>query len=378
MDRLQTPPIRTPLGEGEPQPAGRNAATSKTAKEWYYYWRQTGDQTNLNTDGLAAAVAKLDGLVTFGDHADRPATAPEGALYLEADRGSVLYQLQDGEWVYVSGVMWGALSPDERPADLGSPNDIGFEFWAVDQAPVRKYIWNGSAWIEQTPVIYGTHAARLALTVSDVALGVLFIETDRSNVVYEMRRPASSNVWVYVTGTMTGTMSPDQRPGDLGTNDTGFLFLSTDSSQTFRWSGSAWVDLTAVAPANDFQNGVGSGSMTLTTTATAIPGLSLTITRAGVYAITAITDFALTGAGDAGSILLSQIAVDGAVIGRFGIFQTDTASATSNRACIPILARYVSGGGSHTLTVLAHKNAGTGTSVVFPGNSTLSSMWISP
>src|SRR5215471_8846703 len=39
--------------------------------------------------------------------------------------GEILYQLQNGEWHYIAGTMWGTLSPDQRPTNLG-PNDAGF------------------------------------------------------------------------------------------------------------------------------------------------------------------------------------------------------------------------------------------------------------
>jgi hypothetical protein len=239
MPRIQIPPIRTSLEDPDAANGGNAATGGRTAKEWYYFWQRSGE--------------KLDGLVTYGKHADRPdpdgvAPIPDGALYLEQDRGSTFYQFQDGNWMYIAGVMWGTLSPDQRPADLTAPNDIGFEFWATDQTPVRKFLWSGSAWIEQTPALYGTHAERIAMSPAGIALGVLYIETDRSNVIYEMRNPGPGNVWVYVTGTMSGTLSPDQRPGDLGTQGAGFAFRATDTRQLFAWDGSAWRETAPQTP----------------------------------------------------------------------------------------------------------------------------------
>jgi len=47
MDKLQTPPIRTPLAEGDSP-----AAAGKTAKEWYLHWKQTSDLVNDHTNDI--------------------------------------------------------------------------------------------------------------------------------------------------------------------------------------------------------------------------------------------------------------------------------------------------------------------------------------
>jgi hypothetical protein len=61
----------------------------------------------------------------------------------------VIYQNQNNVWKYLAGTMWGTLSPDQRPTDLGV-NDGGFDFRGTDQQ--REFIWSQSAWIEVTPV----------------------------------------------------------------------------------------------------------------------------------------------------------------------------------------------------------------------------------
>ena len=95
-------------------------------------------------------------------------------------------------------------------------------------------------------VVSGTHAARLAIPVSAPPIYALWMETDRSNVIYQLQ-PSGAPTWVYVAGTMWGTLVPDQRPTDLGARDAGFDFRSTDSpAREFIWSGAAWVDATAV------------------------------------------------------------------------------------------------------------------------------------
>jgi len=54
MDKLQTPPIRTPLAEGD-----RPAAAGKTAKEWYLHWKQTSDLVNDLEDTTVRGKAAL-------------------------------------------------------------------------------------------------------------------------------------------------------------------------------------------------------------------------------------------------------------------------------------------------------------------------------
>lgn len=68
--------------------------------------------------------------------------------------------------------------------------------------------------------------------------GEWFIASDRNNVTWW----STGAAWIYVTGMMRGTLSPNLKPTDLGTNDVGFLFYSTDFARTYRWSGSAWAD----------------------------------------------------------------------------------------------------------------------------------------
>jgi len=95
------------------------------------------------------------------------------------------------------------------------------------------------------PTLWGTHAERLALAGTQLVNGELFIEYDRTNVIYQYQR----GTWVYLAGTMWGTLSPDQRPTDLGVRDAGFHFRGTDQQREFIWSGSAWVEITPIGGA---------------------------------------------------------------------------------------------------------------------------------
>lgn len=181
-----------------------------------------------------------------GAHADRPVPGdvPEGAFYVESDRG-VIYQNQGGNWQYIAGVMYGTIFPDQRPTDLGT-YDAGFEYRAADSDPGntgRDFIWDGTAWIETTPVLYGVHADRPL--PADAPARCIYVETDRGPI-YQ----SQLGVWTYLAGTMWGTLSPDERPTDLGVHDVGFTFRTNVApAREFIWSQTAWVEVTPVTGA---------------------------------------------------------------------------------------------------------------------------------
>lgn len=183
MDKLQTPPIRTPLAEGDGQPAGRSAATAKTAKEWWLYWQRATELANDHTDSIAELDTaindlsdELNGTIRAGTHAARLAAAPDplDALWVETDRNNVVYQVHlvagAPAWVYVTGIMWGTLVPDQRPAGLGV-NDTGFLFGTTDS--LELYRWSGAAWVNQTAaptlgnvIVFASATASLTLTTT--------------------------------------------------------------------------------------------------------------------------------------------------------------------------------------------------------------------
>jgi hypothetical protein len=111
---ITTPPFRTSLLTANGVPFATDNGDIQTTRDWWMYWNQLTDRSNSNSK-LAAA----------GTHGDRPmpGSMPEGALYYENDRG-VLYANTLGVWQYVAGTMFGTLSPDERPTDLGT-HDAG-------------------------------------------------------------------------------------------------------------------------------------------------------------------------------------------------------------------------------------------------------------
>jgi hypothetical protein len=171
------------------------------------------------------------------------ANLASGMLWAETDRGDVFYQNQGGTWQYLTGTMYGTLSPDQRPTDLTAAQDAGFQF-KTNVDPARSFLWNGGQWVETTPIRYDTHAERLVAPIADMVSGMLWVETDRGDVLYQNQ----GGVWQYLTGTMYGTLSPDQRPTDLtGAQDAGFIFkTNTDPARAFGWSGGRWIETTPI------------------------------------------------------------------------------------------------------------------------------------
>lgn len=82
--------------------------------------------------------------------------------------------------------------------------------------------------------VVGLHADRAGTSPSTKGRK-LFYETDRAILYANV-----GGAWVYASGTMAGTLSPDTKPTDLTTTDQGFLFQATDYGHTYRWNGSAW------------------------------------------------------------------------------------------------------------------------------------------
>jgi len=187
---------------------------------------------------LLEQLQNVPSVTGYGVAGGAPTDMPDGSFYVvESGGAEVLYQLQNGEWHYVAGTMWGTLSPDQRPVGLGA-NDAGFTFRTIDADPAyapRTFVWSGSTWVETTQVTYGTHASRPA-PGDDAPARTLYIETDRGNVIYENQAGA----WHYSAGVMTDVLA--NRPSDLGANDVGFIFTDTNfEGIQYRWTGSAWL-----------------------------------------------------------------------------------------------------------------------------------------
>jgi hypothetical protein len=103
---------------------------------------------------------------------------------------------------------------------------------------------------------FGTHAQRLATTEAggldidpaNYLQGALYTETDRG-AIYQDRIALSANgktqaTWVYAAGQMVDLFA--NRPADLGANDAGFSFRASDTTISYRWSGTAWIYVAGV------------------------------------------------------------------------------------------------------------------------------------
>ena len=317
-------------------------------------------------------------LIAYGAAGKADAGMLDGAIYVVNSGGAggteVIYQLQAGEWHYIAGTMWGTLSPDQRPVGLGA-NDAGFQFRTIDSDPRyggREFIWSGSIWVEVTPVRYGTHADRLALVPSNLWQGQLYVETDRS-VLYQLQTNSGVSAWHYIAGTMWGTFSPDQRPTDLGANDAGFTFRTTDAPpRSFVWSGTVWVETTPAAN-NSALIAYGTTNPTLTTTPTDLPGCSLTLPQAGVWMVYGVIYPFIGGAGDNLQFLQAQLALNGAAQAGGMSFAgpTGAAATVAQQWKVTVSAGAV-------VKLQGFKSGGTGTSQIFGTNTSISATWVSP
>lgn len=89
-----------------------------------------------------------------------------------------------------------------------------------------------------------THAERItsSFQAGSYPIGAGFWETDRT-VMYLVVDSGGVRIWQYAGGHMKDALS--NRPTDLGADDAGFRFVSTDTSQAtaYTWNGSAWVTI---------------------------------------------------------------------------------------------------------------------------------------
>jgi hypothetical protein len=86
--------------------------------------------------------------VSYGLYAARPAaaTVANGRLHYATDQNT-LYITEGGVWVWVAGLMFGTITPDQRPTLIAG--DAGFRFFGTDT--FQEYYWDGAAWQYVTP-----------------------------------------------------------------------------------------------------------------------------------------------------------------------------------------------------------------------------------
>ena len=94
--------------------------------------------------------------------------------------------------------------------------------------------------LQPSTTLYGSHADRP--DPSNTQNGAIYVEIERGSIYQNW-----NGVWEFITGTMWGTLNPDQRPTDLGVNDGGFDYRTTDDpAREFIWSQTEWIEATPV------------------------------------------------------------------------------------------------------------------------------------
>lgn len=103
-----------------------------------------------------------------------------------------------------------------------------------------------------TTTITGLHTDRLnRFPATAQNIGDRFIETDRGEVEYAVGSVGTVKAWIFLGGGAYGNTLANQ-PTDLGPNDAGFVFFATDTTDLYRWSGSAWIYFGGAKAAQDF------------------------------------------------------------------------------------------------------------------------------
>jgi len=229
---------------------------------------------------------------------------------------------------------------------------------------LRDSIGTSSSGIQ---IIQDTHANRSLHSPLNLAEGSLYCETDRL-VIYIVAIVGGTKVWQWLVGTMEDVIA--SQPTDLGTNDVGFQFQSTDTYQEFRWSGSAWVEITQ---GNLAQIAYATAALALTGAFQDVVGATITLTRAGRHLITCCFDFSFT-AGDNGFSLVGQLLADGAAQA-----QQVTIQSTGNANFMaPQQWLYTPTATGKIVKLQAKKLGGGGTSSANNPGTSISAVWIGP
>lgn len=86
-------------------------------------------------------------------------------------------------------------------------------------------------------ILFGTHAQRVAQKTGGLADGVLYVETDRQELVYQTQ----GGVWKYVSGTYQRTQAQlAALAATLTANDNGLRVNVTDYAHVLLWTNPAW------------------------------------------------------------------------------------------------------------------------------------------
>lgn len=127
--------------------------------------------------------------------------------------------------------------PPTSAADNGRLVNVGGVLYYYDSANFEP-----GEWVPLTAnaaVIINTHAVRLAdHPAATQPVGELYWESDRT-ALYAVTNPGGGNVWsLLMSRPMQATLA--NLPADLGADDEGFLFTSTDFGHVWRWDGANW------------------------------------------------------------------------------------------------------------------------------------------
>lgn len=89
----------------------------------------------------------------------------------------------------------------------------------------------------------GTHAERANYPAAAQTIGSTYYETDRTTW-YTVKAAAGVKSWTRAAGVYRSVFA--NRPADLGANDAGFQFFTSDRNIWSAWDGSGWVYLAGV------------------------------------------------------------------------------------------------------------------------------------
>lgn len=151
------------------------------------------------------------------------------------------------------------LDSAKMPVTTGVPDDNDILTWGVakrmlsPQAQRTAMIKNSWLGIPVRPItgidvpanqsgftssFVDTHAARSAYPATSYDIGSLYYETDR-NALYQIQSVGGINTWVWIMDEYYDVIA--NQPADLGTDDEGFIFWSTDADEyVYRWDGASW------------------------------------------------------------------------------------------------------------------------------------------
>jgi hypothetical protein len=256
-------------------------------------------QQALNAAGDAQATA--DGKIVTFAQASQPTSSTVGDLWIDTDDNNKLYRYSGSAWVVVQDTHNDATLASHASTltnlstSVNSKTTIFYQtsaptatatgdvWYDTDANPVVISRWNGTSWVNITTTAlsaalaaastaqttadgkvrsFAQTTAPTGMTSSDV--GDLWVDTDDNNKLYRY----SGSAWVAVQDThndatlashgstlaahttalnsKTTIFYQTAQPTATATGD---LWYDTDASpiKIYRWSGSAWVDITTVA-----------------------------------------------------------------------------------------------------------------------------------